>query len=213
MLSSVDKGEYQLYQYTKVFHFATRFNNILKFDFVNLKKRIFRGIKKGIPSYAYIFDLDFKLSVSNDIEFRDEILKIIKYCVEVNELIRVKNEHNKLNELFWLFNNDIKAFLDKVQLRDNEFSFIPMWNRFNFKEFMTTLKNIDNTEIWRLSRYFKTRYSGNIYKELYPEKEFVIKLREELNKPTKQRNINNLRNACLDFLSKCLAESEQNFPV
>lgn len=151
MLSSVDKGEYQLYQYTKVFHFATRFNNILKFDFVNLKKRIFRGIKKGIPSYAYIFDLDFKLSVSNDIEFRDEILKIIKYCVEVNELIRVKNEHNKLNELFWLFNNDIKAFLDKVQLRDNEFSFIPMWNRFNFKEFMTTLKNIDNTEIWRLS--------------------------------------------------------------
>ena len=40
LLKYVDKGEFSLEQYPTIFHYATRFNNLLKYNIENLKKKI-----------------------------------------------------------------------------------------------------------------------------------------------------------------------------
>lgn len=51
MLGFVDNGSFQLADYPTIFHFSTRFNNILNFNIDKLKIRFKRGVKKGIDNY------------------------------------------------------------------------------------------------------------------------------------------------------------------
>lgn len=213
MLSFLDDGKYQLQQFGTVFHFATRFNNILKFNLDTLKKRFKKGIKKGVSNYTYISNLSFYMSVSHDIEFKDDVIEIIEFCIEVNESLKETTNENDLDALFRLFQTDFYAFIDKVHERDNEYGFAPFWLEFNFKKIVSTIRKLDNEQIWKFGHYFKSRYRKHIYEKLYPEKDFVIKLREQIDKPTADRKRKTLKNASLDYLSKCLTECEQNFPV
>jgi len=209
MLSCLDEGKYQLQQFGTVFHFATRFNNILNFNLTNLKKRFKKGVLKGKPNYTYISSLDFYMSVSNGTEFKEDEYEIIKFCLKVNDSLKETNNKDELENLFRLFQTDFEAFLEKVYERDNT----PFWLEFNFNKVLSTINKMDGEQIWSFGHYFNSRYRRNIYEKLYPEKDFIIKLRERIDKPTKNRNRKTLHNASLDYLSKCLGESEKNFPI
>ena len=213
MLSFLDEGKYQLQQIGTVFQFATRFNNILNFNFINLKKRFKRGILKGKPNYKYISSLDFYMSVSHDTEFKDDVIEIIKFCLEVNNYLKETTNENELESLFKLFQTDFDAFIEKVEERDNEYRFTPFWLEFNFMKIERTISQLDNEQIWRFGHYFNNRYRRNIYENLFPEKDFIINLRKQIDKPTAIRKRKKLHNASLEYLSKCLKECEQNFPA
>ena len=212
MLEYLDNGLYQLRQYGTVFHFATRFNNILNFKFDKLKIRFIKGIKKAIPSFIYNNDLGFYMSVGNETEFKDDVIEIIKYCLEINESLKVSNEGTELKNLFDLFLNDFDAFILKVSERDNEFRFSAFWFEFDMNKIITRINKLGNDQIWNFGHYFKNRYRKHIFERLYSEKEFVIDLIKRIDNPTIKRKIKNLHNASLDYLSKCLKESELNFP-
>lgn len=211
MLSFLDEGKYQLQQFGTIFHFATRFNNILNFNFTNLKKRFKRGILKGKPNYKYISKLDSYMSVSYDTEFKDDVIEIVNYCLEVNDSLKEATNDIELINLFELFQTNFDAFINKVQEIDNELRYSPFWLKFDISKIIHTIRKLDNEQIRDLEYYFKLRYQKVIYNMLYPEKDFVIKLREQIDKPTALRKRKNLRNASLDYLSKCLNECEQNF--
>lgn len=213
MLSFLDDGKYQLQQFGTVFHFATRFKNILNFNFDTLKKRFKKGINKGVANYIYNSNLDFYMSVSHDTEFKDDVIEIINFCLEVNESLKETINENDLEALFGLFQTDFYTFIEKVNAHDNEYRFAPFWLEFNFNKIVSTIRKLDNEQIWRFGHYFNSRYRRHIYEKLYPEKDFVIKLREQIDKPTGDRRKKTLKNASLDYLSKCLIECEQNFPV
>lgn len=213
MLEFVDEGNYQLRQYATVFHFATRFNNILGFNIKNLKRRFKKGIKKGTSSYSYNYDLGFHMSVGNNTEFRDDVIEIIKYCLEINDSLQKDNTDLELKELFVLFQNDYNSFIEKVSERDNKYCFSPFWLEFNLRKVVNTITNLDNVKIWELAHYFKNRYRIHIHDKLYPEKNFIINLREAINKPIKKRKAKNLKNAALNFLTQTLIECEKNFPI
>ena len=212
MLEFVDDGKYQLRQYATVFHYATRFNNILGYNFKNLKRRFKKGIKNGISNYTYNYDLGFHMSVSSDTEFIDDVIEIIKYCVEINDSLQKVNTETELKELFDLFQNDYDSFIEKVSERDNELRYSPFWLEFNLKKVVKTIGQLENEKIWKLGHYFKNRYHVHIYEKIFPEKDFVIKLREEINKPTRKRNVKSLKNASLNYLTQTLSECENNFP-
>ncbi len=213
MLSFLDEGKYQLQQYGTIFHFATRFNNILNLNFIKLKKRFKKGILKGRPNYKYLSNIDFYMSVSEDLEFKDDVIEIVRFCLEINNSLRETTNDNELENLFKLFQNDYSAFIEKVQDLNKEYRFSPFWMEFNLNKTIRTINKLDNEQIWKLGHYFINRYRKNIFEKLFPEKAFVIKLREQLDNPTRIRKRKNLHNASLDYLSKCLLEGELNFPV
>lgn len=212
MLEFVDEGKFQLRQYATVFHFATRFNNLLKFNFPTLKKKFKKGIKVGIPNYTYQNHLSFHMSVGNDTEFKDDVIEIIKYCIDVNNSLKVDNTQKNIEDLFSKFQTDYNDFLEIVSELNNEYRFTPFWLDFNFNKVVKTILNLKNKQIWELGHYFQDRYRVHIYEKIYPEKEFVIKLRETIDKPMIKRKVKSLKNASLDFLTKTLSECEKNFP-
>lgn len=212
MLSFLDEGKYQLQQYGTVFHFATRFNNILNFNLPKLKKRFKKGIKKGKTNYTFNRNLDFHMSVRHDTEFKEDVIEIVKYCLEINESLRETNDESKLQELFDLFRTDFNGFIEKVEERDNEFRFSPFWLRFDMTKIIKRLSELTNEQIWTLGHYFNSRYRRHIYEKLFPEKDFLIELRGHINKSTAKRRKKSLHNASLDYLTKCIETCEGNFP-
>jgi hypothetical protein len=212
MLSFLDEGKYHLQQHGTIFHFATRFNNMLNFDLAKLKKRFKTGIKKGKANYAYSHNLDFYMSVSRDTEFRDDVIEIVKYCLEINESLRETNDESKLQKLFKLFETDFNSFIETVEQMDNEFRFSPFWLQFDMRKIVKRLNELGNEQIWTLGHYFTSRYRRNIYEKLFPEKDFLVELRGHIDRPTTKRKKKNLHNASLGYLSKCITECENNFP-
>lgn len=152
------------------------------------------------------------MSVSSDTEFIDDVIEIIKYCVEINDSLQKVNKETELKELFDLFQNDYDSFIEKVSERDNELRYSPFWLEFNLKKVVKTIGQLENEKIWKLGHYFKNRYHVHIYEKIFPEKDFVIKLREEINKPTRKRKVKSLKNASLNYLTQTLSECENNFP-
>jgi hypothetical protein len=130
----------------------------------------------------------------------------------MNESLKETKNENTLNQLFNLFKTDFKTFIEKVEGRDNEFRFSPFWLQFDKAKIVKRINELNNEQIWNLGHYFTSRYRRNIYEKLFPEKDFLISLRQEINKPTKKRTRKNLRNASLDYLTKCIIACEQNFP-
>nr|WP_288834221.1 P-loop NTPase fold protein [uncultured Flavobacterium sp.] len=212
MLEFVDNGKYQLRQYSTVFHYATRFNNILGYNFKNLQKRFKKGIKNGVSNYKYDYDLGFHISLGSDTEFKDEVQEVVNYCLEINDTLEKNNNESELKELFNLFQNDYDSFIEKVTEQNYEFRLTPFWLEFNLGKVSKTIENLDNEKIWKLGHYFQRRYRIHIYDKIYPEKEFVIKLRESINQNTRKRKVKSLKNASLDYLTKSLSDCERNFP-
>lgn len=212
MLKFVDEGKYQLRHYATVFHYSTRFDNILGYNLENLKKRFKRGIRKGTPTYVYSYDLTFDMAISGDTEFKVHVTEIIKFCNEINDSLHKKKSILELKELFELFQKDYDSFIEKVAQTDYELRLSPFWSNFNLRKVVKTVTNLDNQKIWKLSHYFKKRYRYHIYEKLNPEKDFIISLREAIDKPVRKRKVKSLKNASLNYLVETLSECENNFP-
>jgi hypothetical protein len=152
------------------------------------------------------------MSVSHDMEFREDVIEIVKLCLEVNRSLKEATIENDLKSLLELFESDFYSFIEKVNERDSEYRFSPFWVEFDFNKIVSTIRKLDNEQIWKFGHYFNSRYGGNIFEMLNREKSFVIKLREHIDKPKAERKRKSLRNASLDYLSNCLAECEKKFP-
>lgn len=211
LLALTDSGVFQLSQYVTVFHYITRFNNLLSLDLTNLKKRFRKGIKKGIEKYKYTYDLGFHMSISNDSEFREHLLEIAQYCIDINESLNKKKEQNELDSLWKTFEEDYNEFEKTLQDEKNQLKYSPFWMEFNTNSVYRVIRKLDNEKIWRLGHHFKYRYRRHIYEKILPEKQFINDLLALINNETKARQKKNLQNASLDYLSQCLTNSLNNF--
>ncbi|XLS27958.1 hypothetical protein ACJD0Z_12200 [Flavobacteriaceae bacterium M23B6Z8] len=213
LLNYVDKGEFALDQYPTVFHFATRFNNILNYNIEKLKKRFKRGISKGKNNYKYITNLHFRLSVDRDSEFYSDLTEIVKYCRDVNVNIKKNKIEKELNDLFELFTKDIDAFIEKVEEHNNEFMFTPFFTEFDFNKTWRRIKQLDNSKIVNFGFYLGGRYRVHIYEKLYPEKEFLMSLKEKSEELIGNNKTTKLKTVALEFLNEKIDECIKNFPV
>lgn len=212
MLCYLDKGLFQLTQYATIFHFATRFNNLMGYNLENLKKRIKRGIRKGESKYVYQNNLHFFLSVSDDAEYKEDLREIVEYCLAKNDSLKEEKEKVDLENYFHLFHDDFDKFISKVNEHNNEVQFTLFWIHIDVLKVYRRIRKLDNSQIWGFGHYIKNRYRNNIPERLHPEKDFIVRLYSLIDNNTKERKKKNLQNASLDFLSKCLKDSELNFP-
>ena len=211
MLDYVDQGKYQLADYPKAFHFATRFNNILNFNINKLKIRFKKGIDKGKSNYQFDYHLKLVLGLDENTEFKEDLKEIIQYCLQINNNLEVTNLKKNTLELLRLFENDFDKFLLSAKNTQENFKSIPFWMDLSLHKVYKVINRLSKTQLTELAFYFQDRYRINIYDKLYPEKDFLINLKNRINSPQK-RKVKNLRNATLDFLIKHIDESINNFP-
>lgn len=209
MLTCAHQGQYQLTQYITVFHYATRFENLLGCNIDNLKRRIIKGIAKG--HYVYHDYLADYLSVGERADFRQEMLEIRNYCLEVNESVREKEKQQNIYSLFKEMASDFDTFIEKMRSSENLYFFSPFWSVLGARKTMTVINKLENDQIWKLGHYFDARYRQHMYSSLRDEKVFVTQLHQLIDAP-KRRKRKNLRNVSLNYLSAVLRESETAFP-
>ncbi|WP_159090902.1 hypothetical protein [Aquimarina aquimarini] len=209
MLKFVDTGEYKLDQYPTVFHYATRFNNLLNYNLENLKKRFKRGIKKG--NFEYKPSLHFHLHISANTEFYEDLKEVAEYCIQINKEIKVKSEKEEVENLFELFQNDFKEFLEKVNESNTELRYKPIFSKFNFNKFWSTLKKAKNTELIEFGFDMARRYTKYVYPDLNPEKYFLEQLKEKLESEIGKSRTTKMNKIAFEFLVSKINESINNF--
>lgn len=210
MLEYVDRGEFSLDQYPTAFHFATRFDNVLRLNIQSLKKRFKKGIENGVYKYQYDRHFRFRISISDETEFREHITQIMDYCITKNKKLEEKIEENNFSNLVVLLSSDIGKFIEFLYDPNNQYHSKPFWTEIPINKAYQLINKLNNYDIIELSFFFKERYKRYITSTLNPEKEFLINIREMINKP-KKRKVKNLRNVALDFLISKIEECIKNF--
>ncbi|MBT0607269.1 hypothetical protein [Aequorivita echinoideorum] len=212
ILKYVDKGEFSLEQYPTVFHYVTRFNNLLGYNIENLKKRFKKGIHAGKDDYKYERNIHFRLSVDRTSEFYDDLKEIVEYCLKINKGIKEHQELKELTDIFNLFSSDFNSFLEKVEEMNNEFMFTPYFTKFDFSKTWRIIKKLDNSQIINLAFYFESRYQRNIYEKIFPEKIFLENLNKKIEDSISNKNTEKLKKVALKFLDEKIIDSIKNFP-
>ncbi len=209
MLKFVDTAEYKLDQYPTVFLYATRFNNLLNYNLENLKKRFKRRIKKG--TFEYKPSLHFHLHISANTEFYEDLKEVAEYCIQINKEIKVKSEKEEVENLFELFQNNFKEFLEKVNAPNTELRYKPIFAKFNFNKFWSTLKKAKNTELIEFGFDMASRYTKYVYPDLNAEKHFLEQLVEKLESEIGKSRTTKMDKIAYEFLVSKINESINNF--
>lgn len=212
MIKYAEEGKYPLKDFATVFHFATRFDNVLNFNIAGLKKRLKKGILKGKSHFKYDSHLSFHLSISDDTEFKEDVRDIMKYCLDVNNQISESQTEDKTQDLFNFMETDFDKFIELSRSRENSFRFEPFWTNLSIKKVYSRILKLSKKEIIELGFLFQDRYRRNIFESLFPEKEFLIQLKTKIE-DRKSLKTKNLRNASFKFLLKHINESIENFPA
>lgn len=210
MLSYVDEGRFKLEQYPTVFHFAIRFDNVLNFSIKRLKLRFKKGILNGLKNYINEEYLYLRLAIDEKSEFKDDLKEIMNFCFEINDRIKKEKDTDNLKDLFNKFETNIKDFIATAQDSKLQYRFSPFWMDISIYKVYRIINHMSNNDIIEYGFYLQNRYRPIIYEKLYPEKEFLLTLRDRINGP-KKRQKKNLRNASLNFLVKHIDESLSNF--
>ena len=213
LLKYVDKGEFSLEQYPTIFHYVTRFNNLLNYNIENLKKRFKKGLLKGKDNYQYINNIHFRLSIDRTSEFYDDLTEIIEYCVKISKDIKKDQQLKVLIDIFELFSTDFNAFLERVEEMNSEFMFTPYFTEYDFNKIWRVIKKLDNTQIINFAFYFEGRYRRDIYEKIYSEKQFLENLNEKVENLILSKSTNKLKKVTLEFFNKKIKESIEHFPV
>lgn len=212
LLKCIDEGEFSLEQYPTIFHYVTRFNNLLNYNIKNLVKRFKKGILKGKDNYQYISNIHFRLAVDTKSEFYDNLTEIVEFCVTINNGIKESQQLKVLNDIFDLFSSDFSAFIEKVEETNNEFKFKPYFTKFDFNKIWKVIKKMDNSQLIDFAFYFERRYRKNIYEEIYPEKQFLVELNGKVENLILNKTTSKLKKVSLEFFRDKIKEVMENFP-
>jgi len=210
MLEYVDKGEFLLDQHPTAFLFATRFDNVLQLNIQKLKKRFKSGIDNGVYKYQYDRHFRFRISLSEETEFKEHITEIMNYCISKNKKLEENIEENNFDNLILLLSTNMEKFIESLYNPNNQYHTNPFWTKLPINKVYQIVNKLNKIDIIELSFFFKERYKRYIISTLYPEKEFLKNLQEIINRPQK-RKVKNLRNAALDILIKQIEISISNF--
>jgi len=204
MLQIAYKGNYPINVYCTVFHFATRFDNMLNLDISRLKSKLKNSIKKSAITTSYLHNIERLIHFSNGTEFIEDILEIRAYCIGINDLIKDRLQNEKIENLSFLVETKFMKIIDDSQHPDSDFYDKPFWHKLNFEKVVRQIKRLENLEIWRLSDYFGERYNKHLIQRLLHEKDFILRLNEYLELEIDKGKKKSLKMVSLDRLKETI---------
>lgn len=198
MILIASKGSYPLSDYLTVFHYATRFDNLLGYSIPKLKDKLKKGINKGKNNFRYDDIFADRLNRNEDYEFKNDMIEIFDYCLKCNNDLKKISQKQDSKKVENLLINNFPFFINTVT-KEKLYDFYPYWNDIPLNKVYMTINKLDNIQIMNLSHYFRDRYNVNMNKKIYSEVNFLIDLKAKINFP-KKRKTKNLRNATLNNL-------------
>ena len=141
------------------------------------------------------FDLDFYprlLYFKNHNESKpyEPIEEIEAYCLKVNEKIQRQNENEEIKNLYDLFKNDWKAFVEKLSDQNNSLRDYPIYSKFNYTESWPTLDKLINSELVEFGSHLEQRYQPPFDEDLKLDKFFLEELSFSLRKKVADKKKN-----------------------
>lgn len=213
LLSFVDKGDFKLEQYPRIFYFTIRFDNLLNYNIDSLLRRFEMGIIRAGKKNKYVDSINMRLSVNRGSEFFEQINRVAEYCKQVNEEMKIEQESELYNRVFVMFSTDFDDYLEKAQQYNNDFAVTPYLSGFNFYQTWKVIKKLRSSQIIEFAYYLEGRYQNTIYEGIYPERDFLEKLNSRLEKSILSSSTNKLRKTALRFLRDSITRSTANFPA
>lgn len=165
LINYSDKGLYDISHYITIFSFVSRFNNPLNFKLDNLEKRIIKGLRKGKVNFQYTPSLDFYLSINENSQNKNHLIKIRDESLVINEELLKKESKLVSKNLETQCYQNFKEFYLEILRTDKDYFYKPFMEDFNSFKFYKFFLNSDNEIRWLIIKFFSNRYKkyGNHY--------------------------------------------------
>ncbi len=216
MLSYVDKGDFSLEMYPSIFYSSIRFNNPLNYNIKKLIRRFKKGINKGKPNYEYmpILKQRFLINITEEKEYYSELTEIAEFCVQINENIYKEKESSKIEHLLeYLKNGETQTFVSQINSYIiGEFWCEPIFVSIKLEYFWNIIRKLKNSQIIEFAFGLERRYKKNICNKLFPEKEFLIKLKNKIDTFIKSKYRTKFEVIAYQKLKEKVELSILNFP-
>lgn len=177
LLKLIDNNKATLDEFPIIFHYVTRFDNLLNLKIDNLKNKFINKIKKG--KYEYIKNIRSRFYINSSEKYIAEIQEIMQICIQKNiEILDLQKQKN-LEEIFKSFQENFDNFIEDFQNINNEFIAQPFFASFSFNKFWQVINKLSNSQLVELGFMIESRYRQSIYSEILVEKDFLVSLRRK----------------------------------
>lgn len=198
IVGNLKKGLYPLSEYLTVFHYATRFSNLVKFNLQGLTDEFIKSAKKSSESYNPT--LSVYLNVNAEAEYPKYLSQIREACLNANDKANLKEEKEEALSLENLFYENVEKFYNQTF---QNFHHKPIFEKFDFEKFSTFYLKSSNATKQKISELFRLRYHQQtiLVKE---EENFIRNFDLKLNDFLKLNTKNNLSKFIISDLSRVI---------
>lgn len=202
MVELAARGNYCLGDYPTIFHFATRFENLLNFKIESLVKRLKKGLKIAKTHDTYKPSMDIYLTIPTDAMFREDLIELKNYALELNEELHVLQERESAKEMLAKMSSDFETFREILFSADERWSFTPLFHVASPQKIYREINQSPLDRLYGFFQIFNDRYKGSVLLYLREEIDFLKKLELKLRPTSKQRNKKSLKNYWLNLIHK-----------
>ncbi|WP_345947718.1 P-loop NTPase fold protein [Mucilaginibacter sp. PAMB04274] len=194
-------GDYNLEKYMSVFHYLTRFPDILTYKPEIILKQLVKAIKAHSGKFSYDPDMDSKINYDEKGQQAVHFDKLAREVIKINDSIRTQEIVVRKNELYEMFVRDKEEFYTFI---NQEYPQINVFDSWDTTTFLAHFDQLKPTEIRRFKRFINSRYQ---YLHIldWVESSFLADLQNHISK-REQEQLLDLRMYVIDELSSTLNE-------
>lgn len=209
LLDFMKDGNIQLDQYVSVFHYASRFENVLGFDLDKLKNDHINSMNSHKDKFKPMPGISLNRRVRSDDEFKEYLLSINDETIRINNelLARAKEEHwkNKFEE----FKNNHSAFIEQSSELNSDTSMVPYLSFFPIQDTSEFVIKLPNEQLINFAYYVHNRYKDYNVEYLIEEKEFLEILGDKIINIVNDNELDKIRKECFKFLANDIQRSNK----
>ncbi|GGE95195.1 P-loop NTPase fold protein [Hymenobacter cavernae] len=167
-------GKYDILGLFKVFHFVTRFDNLLELDLDDLTKKLIEGIDNN-KYLKYQPSLSFQLQIPESNDNYTKLKEISKYAIEKNESLMKQEALEKRRAIVDLFINNRKEFYEEANTVNGDYISIPIFIEANPDEIFEALRSQPFNDLEKFKIFLKIKYKNPAYSFDTSEEELFFK--------------------------------------
>jgi len=168
------------------------------------ESKLIIGMKKGLPNYNYDNRLDIVLTIQSDAPNKENLLRIRKAAIRINDQFYNNLVKQKAKEIEQLCYSDFGSFKQKIYEPDKDVFIDSLFSNLNFKKFYSFFYNSEQEQKWEIARLISNRYTEFPPARYKTEVPFLQKFKEKIDRRIKVHKGRNVTGFIYSELSKNL---------
>ena len=178
LIEYMQNGIIPIDQYVTVFHFATRFNNLLGFNLEDLLDKFRKSLSTNIDKFSQVPSTKIRNEIHSETEFLEYLNIINNECVTLNEEIVIKNKEKNWLIKYEEFKNKHDNFIQESRVLNSDTSLEPYLSYFPSIQAAEFLLTLSKGQLISFAYYIKDRYKVHSVSHLAADKQFLEVLKE-----------------------------------